>query len=59
VVIFDRVRENLQRYRKLGLIELLDPSINEALARTLLTSCTVFVPVPALFADPVSVPETP
>ncbi|MGZ3338621.1 MAG: hypothetical protein ACXU9B_02500 [Reyranella sp.] len=55
VVIFDRVRENLRRYKKMGLIELLNFSINEALARTLMTASTVFVAVLALvlFAGPV------
>lgn len=55
VVIFDRVRENMRRHRQIGTIELLNLSINEALARTLMTSCTVFVAVLALvlFAGPV------
>ncbi len=55
VVIFDRVRENMRRYRKIGLVELLNLSINEALARTLMTAGTVFVAVLALvlFAGPV------
>jgi preprotein translocase subunit SecF len=55
VVIFDRVRENLRRYKKMGLIELLNFSINETLARTLMTSGTVFVAVLALvlFGGPV------
>ena len=55
VVIFDRVRENMRRYKKMGLIELLNFSINEALARTLMTSVTVFVAVLSLvlFAGPV------
>ena len=44
VVIFDRVRENLRRYKKMGLIELLNFSINEALARTLMTASTVSSP---------------
>ena len=48
VVIFDRVRENMRRYKKMGLIELLNFSINETLARTLMTSGTVFVAVLAL-----------
>ncbi|MBN9091167.1 MAG: protein translocase subunit SecF [Reyranella sp.] len=54
VVIFDRVRENMRRYKKMELIELLNLSINEALARTLMTSSTVFVAVAALvlFAGP-------
>ena len=55
VVIFDRVRENMRRYKKMGLIELLNFSINETLARTLMTSGTVFVAVSALvlFGGPV------
>ncbi|MBX9943956.1 MAG: protein translocase subunit SecF [Reyranella sp.] len=55
VVIFDRVRENMRRYKKLGLIDLLNLSINETLSRTLMTSGTVFVAVLALvlFGGPV------
>ena len=34
VVIFDRVRENMRRYKRMNLIELLNFSINETLART-------------------------
>jgi preprotein translocase SecF subunit len=55
VVVFDRVRENLRRYKKMSLIELLNFSINETLQRTLMTSVTVFVAVLALviFGGPV------
>jgi len=55
VVIFDRVRENMRRYRKMSLIELLNFSVNETLSRTLMTSGTVFVAVLALvlFGGPV------
>ncbi len=55
VVIFDRVRENMRRYRKMSLLELLNFSVNETLARTLMTSGTVFVAVLALvlFGGPV------
>jgi len=55
VVIFDRVRENMRRYKKLGLVDLLNLSINETLSRTLMTSGTVFVAVLALvlFGGPV------
>jgi preprotein translocase subunit SecF len=49
VVIFDRVRENLRRYKKMPLVELLNLSVNETLSRTLMTSGTVFVAVFALF----------
>ncbi|MCA0304965.1 MAG: protein translocase subunit SecF [Proteobacteria bacterium] len=55
VVVFDRVRENMRRYKKLSLVELLNLSINETLSRTLMTSGTVFVAVAALvlFGGPV------
>lgn len=55
VVVFDRVRENLRRYKKLSLVELLNVSVNETLSRTLMTSGTVFLAVMALvvFGGPV------
>ncbi len=55
VVVFDRVRENMRRYKKMGLVELLNFSINETLARTIMTAGTVFVAVLALvlFGGPV------
>ena len=40
VVIYDRIRENLRRYKAMPIEELLDRSINETLARTLATSLT-------------------
>jgi len=43
VVIFDRIRENLRKYRKMPLAELLDLSINETLSRTVLTHVTTFL----------------
>ena len=43
VVVYDRVRENLRKYRTMPLRELLDLSINETLNRTLGTSMTVFL----------------
>ena len=43
VVIYDRVRENLRRYKTMPIAELLDRSINETLARTLMTSLTTLV----------------
>ena len=45
----------MRRYKKMGLVELLNFSINETLARTLMTSGTVFVAVLALvlFGGPV------
>jgi preprotein translocase SecF subunit len=49
VVIFDRVRETLRRYKKMELIELLNRSINTTLSRTLLTSVTTLLALLALF----------
>src|SRR5208282_4648083 len=43
VVVYDRVRENLRKYKSLPLRELIDRSINETLNRTLGTSMTVFL----------------
>jgi preprotein translocase subunit SecD/preprotein translocase subunit SecF len=43
VVVYDRVRENLRKYKSMPLRELIDLSINETLNRTLGTSCTVFL----------------
>lgn len=55
IVVFDRVRENLKRFRKMPLSELLDLSINETLARTVMTSLTMLVAmVPLLFLGPAS-----
>src|SRR3990167_2151991 len=55
IVVFDRVRENLKRFRKMPLPELLDLSINETLARTVMTSLTMLVAmVPLLFLGPAS-----
>ena len=50
VVIFDRVRENLRKYKRMPMVELLDLSINETLSRTVLTHVTTFLAlVPFLF----------
>ena len=43
VVVYDRMRENLRKYKKMPLRELIDLSINETLNRTLGTSMTVFL----------------
>nr|WP_294517930.1 protein translocase subunit SecF [uncultured Rhodopila sp.] len=43
VVVYDRVRENLRKYKSMPLRELIDLSINETLNRTLGTSMTVFL----------------
>jgi preprotein translocase subunit SecF len=49
VVIFDRVRENLRKFRKMPLPELLNLSLNETLSRTLLTSGTTLVALISLY----------
>jgi preprotein translocase subunit SecD/preprotein translocase subunit SecF len=43
VVVYDRVRENLRKYKTMPLRDLIDMSINETLNRTLGTSSTVFL----------------
>lgn len=49
VVVYDRVRENLRRYKKMSLPELLDLSMNQTLSRTTLTSLTTLLALTALF----------
>ena len=50
VVVYDRIRENLRKYRKMPLIELLDRSVNETLSRTTQTSLTTLLALLALYA---------
>ncbi|MBO0905628.1 protein translocase subunit SecDF [Jiella sonneratiae] len=49
VVIYDRVRENLRRFKKMPLGQLLDLSDNEMLSRTTMTSATTILALAALF----------
>lgn len=49
VVVFDRIRENLQGRRKESLGEVINLSINEVLSRTTVTSLTVLLVLFALF----------
>ena len=49
VVVFDRVRENLRKYKKRPLREVLNLSINETLSRTLMTSVTTLLALIALY----------
>jgi len=49
VVVFDRVRENLRKYKKRPLKEVLNISINETLSRTFMTSITTLLALIALF----------
>ena len=49
VVVFDRVRENLRKFKKRPLQEVMNVSINETLARTVMTSVTTLLALIALF----------
>jgi preprotein translocase subunit SecF len=49
VVVSDRIRENLRKYKTKPLDELLDLSINETLSRTILTGCTAIAVLLALY----------
>ncbi|MEM7041268.1 MAG: protein translocase subunit SecF [Pseudomonadota bacterium] len=49
VVVYDRVRENLRKYKKMLLPDLLDRSLNDTLARTLMTSVTTLLALGALY----------
>lgn len=49
VVVFDRVRENLRKYKKKPLAEVLNISINETLSRTFMTSVTTLLALISLF----------
>jgi preprotein translocase subunit SecF len=49
VVIYDRIRENLRRYKRMPLGDLLDLSVNETMSRTIMTVGTVFMALLALY----------
>ena len=49
IVVFDRVRENLRLLRKEPLFRILNVSINQTFARTIMTSLTTFISVLCLF----------
>jgi len=50
VVVYDRVRENMRRYKKMPLDELFNLSINGTLSRTVMTSVTTLLALLALYA---------
>ncbi|QNM83865.1 protein translocase subunit SecF [Sphingomonas sabuli] len=50
VVIYDRIRENLRKYRKMAIVPLLNLSLNETLARTMVTSLTILLALGILLA---------
>ena len=49
IIIYDRIRENMNKTKKYDLKELINLSINQTLSRTILTSLTVFLVVIPLF----------
>ncbi|RME64070.1 MAG: protein translocase subunit SecF, partial [Alphaproteobacteria bacterium] len=49
VVVYDRIREYLRKYRSLAMSELIDNAMNDTLNRTLMTSFTTLLAVLALF----------
>jgi preprotein translocase subunit SecF len=48
IVVYDRIRENLKKFRRMPLPELLDLSVNETLSRTVVTSVSVLITLAAL-----------
>lgn len=49
VIIFDRIRENLRKYKKMPLPEIINKSINETLPRTVMTSGSTILAILALW----------
>jgi protein-export membrane protein, SecD/SecF family len=49
VVVYDRIRENLRKFKKMNLNELLDKSINQTLSRTINTTVTTILALGALY----------
>ena len=48
IVIDDRIRENMRRYRKMDMREIINLSVNETLPRTVMTSLTILLALGAL-----------
>ena len=48
VVIYDRIRENLRKYRKMEIVSLLNFSLNETLSRTIVTSLSIMLALAVL-----------
>ncbi len=49
VVVYDRVRENMRRYKKMPLSDLIDLSLNQMLPRTIMTSLSTLLALGALY----------
>lgn len=48
IVVYDRIRENLKKFRRMPMPELLDLSVNETLSRTIVTSLSLLITLTAL-----------
>jgi preprotein translocase subunit SecF len=48
VVVYDRIRENLMKFRKMEMVPLLDLSVNETLSRTVMTTLSILLPLTML-----------
>ena len=48
IVVYDRIRENLKKYRKMPMPEVLNLSVNETLSRTIVTSLSMLITLLAL-----------
>ncbi len=49
VVVYDRIRENLRKYKQMNIYELINQSLNETMSRTLLTSVTTLLALFSLY----------
>lgn len=49
VIVYDRIRENLRKFKKMPLVEVINVSINDTLSRTILTSVTTLLALLALY----------
>jgi len=49
VIVYDRIRENLRKYKSMPLPELLNLSVNDTLSRTIMTSMTTLLALVALY----------
>ena len=49
VVIYDRIRENLNKFNKISISEISNLSINETLARTIITSVTTLLALTSIY----------
>ncbi|MFM5955128.1 MAG: protein translocase subunit SecF [Novosphingobium sp.] len=48
IVVYDRIRENMKKFRRMPIAELLDLSVNETLSRTIVTSLSMLITLVAL-----------